>query len=459
MSSAASAVVMGLCVAMVSALMLMSVARQREHARSMVCANNLKRIGLALHNYASTYQAFPFGSGGSSAGTEDETKGNASRLSPFVGLLPFLEQTALWDQIANRHESPNGQAFPAMGPVPWFDETAYSPWAKRPAVYACPLDRVAVGGSNDPTENVFDSVSSTYISYVTNYGDGSFVAGAPDEAFEKYPADRASKRGVFRRGGVYRFRDVLDGTTNTLFLSETRVGGKGATGISGIVKGVAGLSKKPSLCLTAATADDAQWWPEGRGSRWADGALPVTGFQAILPPNSPSCTSELGLLDGVVSASSHHAGGVMVLFCDGHIRFATDSIDTGDNDRPGVALAAGYTQAGEKSPYGIWGALGSRAAGETIAQTPHLTGPPSDEPEPTLDDAPQEVSNQPLRVWQDTTGTKTIRAQFVRIEDRKTVVLIDAGGQVRRLPLNMLSSADIFHAVRTDVIARNRESE
>src|SRR6056297_2239550 len=88
-------------------LLLPAVQAAREAARRMSCSNNFKQIGLALHNYHAAYDQLPMqatgtfhpnentGSGGSAPGH------NARRLSFLVGLTPFMEQQALWEQISN----------------------------------------------------------------------------------------------------------------------------------------------------------------------------------------------------------------------------------------------------------------------------------------------------------------------------------------------------------------------
>ncbi len=104
-------------------LLLPAVQAAREAARRMQCTNSLKQFGLALHNYASTYKRFPAGSGGTQAGNPN---GNNSRINAMVGLLPFIEESALYNMI----QSP--QTFGTVtyqpgGPAPW--DANYDLWA------------------------------------------------------------------------------------------------------------------------------------------------------------------------------------------------------------------------------------------------------------------------------------------------------------------------------------------
>src|SRR5438552_8131033 len=85
-------------IAVLIALLLPAVQQAREAARRSQCKNNLKQLGLALHNYHETYGVFPFECGGT--GWTGSGTGNWGRLSGTVVLLPFLDQTPLWNQIS-----------------------------------------------------------------------------------------------------------------------------------------------------------------------------------------------------------------------------------------------------------------------------------------------------------------------------------------------------------------------
>lgn len=451
--------VTALAVVLIASCLLMTLLQQREQARAAECANNLRRLGLGVLNYHATFKQFPFGSGGTQPGG---AQGNAGRLSPFVGLLPFIEAPAEFRKIAEPYTSEDGTEFPSMGPVPWHDPEVYQPWLGRPAVLVCPSDPVAMGDVA-VEENAFAKPQGLFTSYVVNYGDGTYAVGAPiDQDLAPYPRMINSKRGVFGRRLKIRFRDIIDGTSNTLLLSETQCGDDQPSGAARVFRDVEGLSRNPALCLAVATKQDAALWDVGRGARWNDGALPITGFQTVLPPNGPSCFSDLGPLDGVVSASSHHRDAVLAVLCDGSLRPISNAIDAGDPRVAGVAEAEGYTARGSESPYGVWGALGSRNGTEPMdADKAFLAGLPEEpnaEAEVDGDDAAKHErisSSFPLRIWKAADGRTALRARFVRIEEKRTVVLLDDSRTVRRVPLNALQSPDIFDAVRCDL--QNRE--
>jgi hypothetical protein len=332
-----------------------SLVRSRQSARSIKCSDQFKNLGLAMNDYHNAFQQFPMGSGGTDPGSErNRSIGNAGRLSALVAALPFYEQHVLWEEIVNPHFGPN--KFPSMGPVPWFDPRLYPPWGKRPAKLICP---------SDPKGEAFPLATS----YVVCYGDaiervGSGMSDWPsDDDAESLKIQQAVCRGVFAKQKRLSIADIVDGTSNTIMISEMKIDGEP------VAADVKGLASKPSLVITAQEGKD--FWPAGRKSVWCDGAIRSSGFQTILPPGSPSATSDHGETTAVMSASSHHGDGASVLMADGSFIFVTSSIDCGDSDAPSVGIqdpgsSVPLAKPGSKSPYGLWGALGTRDNAEPI---------------------------------------------------------------------------------------------
>ncbi len=107
-----------------------------------------------------------------------------------------------------------------------------------------------------------------------------------------------------------------------------------------------------------------------RGYRWADFKQIFNGCFTILPPNDIYCSRHNGDdLTGTAPMSSRHQGGVHVLMGDGAVIFMTDSVEAGSRNHGDVWLnGTGDRSPGSASPYGLWGALGTRAASETIEE-------------------------------------------------------------------------------------------
>lgn len=322
------------------ALTLPAIRTAREPARRMQCSNHLKMLGLALHNYHDTHGHFPMAMGGTAG--DDPHLSNANRLSGMVALLPYMEQGPLWEQISEPLEV--GEfSFPAMGPAPWIED--YPPWQQSLNFLACP-------SSFQP-----ESVLGT-----TNY---AFCIG---DVTRDLHSVRPS-RGPFAPGQTLRFKDVTDGTSYTIGLAE--IGNRMDRMVSGqfAVDRPIEILDRPSLCLDTVTKDDPDHYAHhvlldanGRGSRWADGAAPYSQFQTILPPNGPSCAVAGGEpADGIYSAGSYHPGGAQVVMMDGSVKFISETIDTGD-----LSQSPPQANSRVKSPYGVWGAMGTVAGSEKV---------------------------------------------------------------------------------------------
>ena len=335
------------------ALLLPAVQAAREAARRSQCVNNLKQLGLAHHNYESTYKVFVYRKGGTSGGCVSgcgPCASNCGRLSGFVPLLPFYEQKPLYDQIQAGNVA--GGVFPG-GPAGW---NSWSVWNRAPGVLQCPSDPTAF---------------NTTTTRINNY---AFCAG------DQYIgiAGNASLRGIFGNGGTcVTVAEIRDGTSNTIMMSERCKGNMGITAVAanqvetklGTAVGQGGILTAPNACYAVASG---QYFAAGTqvkvrfGTLWTDGQPERCGFNTILPPNAPGCTDDANVNadsgynpSGLLAPpSSRHPGGVNCLFADGSVRFISETIDTGNLGVPQPSTGM--------SMYGVWGRLGSKMGGESV---------------------------------------------------------------------------------------------
>jgi len=329
------------------ALLLPAVQAAREAARRAQCTNNMRQWGLALHNYMDTLGALPAGSGGTAgAGT------NTRRINPNVGLLGFIEGSNLYSRISTP-QTFGATTFPAFGPEPWNQD--YDLWGKAFQIkyMLCPSD-VPFGDKRGGRTGTLACTSYAYCigDHVTGSGNQSAYQG----------------RGLFGTYSYAGFKNITDGTSNTLAISEKCFPRADRTIFGHVVQNLAGLQTNPALCLAQADKATRKYLPAASlsgykvgGTRAYDGMPIYTGFNCILPPNSPSC--QIGDVNsvGVMTAQSWHPGGVNSCFADGSIRFINENINAGN---PGSAEVA---TPGTASPYGIWGALSTINGGE-VAQ-------------------------------------------------------------------------------------------
>jgi prepilin-type N-terminal cleavage/methylation domain-containing protein/prepilin-type processing-associated H-X9-DG protein len=370
-------------------LLLPAVQAAREAARRMSCSNNFKQIGLGIHNYHAAYNQLPLHGAGTDAWParklwdDGDTKTANRRLSILVGLTPFIEQQALWEQISN--PSTVGGTWFAMGTSP--SRIAYTPWATEIAGFRCPSDPgvglPALGRTNYAAclgDSSYRSRDS-YL-YITSNAPPSPVPYAPNDDSANHL--NACGRGMFIHGKKMDFGATLDGLANTIMCGEiaTDLGDMDVRTTMATNRGAPAEKNQcptdPAYSLTVNDNDPARplfyktgtnsQTNAGRGYRWAD-CMPIFGqVHTILPPNSILCVERDQDRDVVASVSSRHQGGAHVLMGDGAVKFITDSIEAG-NSHAGMVVygLTGARAPGSMSPYGLWGSLGTRASKEVIS--------------------------------------------------------------------------------------------
>ena len=308
------------------ALLLPAVQQAREAARRMSCSNNLKQLGLALHNYHDTSNALPARQGGPAWSGDN----SHPRFSAFVGLLPFIEQSSRYEKImTDRYHA--------------WHSNASSGFVGEIDAFICPSD-----GLFSPT-GADRSAPYSPLNYGLCVGDSynfPFNATQPDQ----------NLRGLFGYLTYFKFRDIKDGLSNTIALSEIIVAPPGDQ----LGRAVGTSTNNPLACrahLVGNTYTTGSLHAQYRchGQRWQDGRPGYCAITTILPPNSATCSSQGS--SGIYSASSRHPGGALAALADGSVRFIPETIDTGN-------LSAGAVSTG-RSNYGVWGAMGSKDGGES----------------------------------------------------------------------------------------------
>ena len=328
------------------ALLLPAVQKVREAANRAKCANNLKQMGLAVHNYESAFATLPPGAG--PLFTHSPDYANFSRASVQALILPYIEQSNKYNQFDFTYDVRN-------------DPHNLLARSQDVAIYLCP---------SDPSTAAFDTepgapAPSGRSNYFGNIGANAYTGNLDSATAGLFNFESNYK--VFQKNGQLisvRIKDIIDGTSNTAMFAEVKRGN--STEVS-----------KPRDDLWDAVAftfspfdstvdfvPSTQCDPRpGTGS-----ALHYTGLQYYRnliitsvythtrTPNStggdcidshartspPPGDGNAAYLAAHIAARSYHNGGVNVCFADGSVRFIHDSIDLT-----------------------TWKALGTRAGGET----------------------------------------------------------------------------------------------
>ncbi|HZZ78145.1 MAG TPA: DUF1559 domain-containing protein [Gemmataceae bacterium] len=327
-------------IAILIALLVPAVQKVREAAARTQCINNLKQLGLGLHGYHDANKKLPLLLINNGGTRSTNPQGNEGRNTGLMMILPYIDQTPLFTWTSQQ-QTVSGVAILPFGPI---RSTVYQPYNVQIPVFTCP--------SNGAPAQIWG----------LTWGASSYGVCIGDTILNNH---FANTRGVFGPTQTTMV-GISDGTSNTMFFAERAFGSGNNRSIHGyFANNVASLNTSPITCLS--TASNGLYLPaqsvmtdRPSGVQWFDGYPAFTAVNTVLPPNSPSCAADnWGDSWGVFSANSYHTGGVNVGLADGTVRFVSNSVNTGNPASPEVTSGP--------SPYGVWGAMGTRSSGETFA--------------------------------------------------------------------------------------------
>lgn len=291
-------------IAILIALLLPAVQQAREAARRTQCKNNLKQIGLAIHNYHDVYRAFPF-----SWMIGDDL--NASVWG--IAILPYLDQAPLFNQID-----------PDL--PPWGSAANIAAIRTPLNVYMCPSTPDSTIHNYDYSPAgfpiTFTAARSDYIvtsgvrSGFADVAYGGNPGGQRGGAFHFVGFDIAASPPGPSGNSISRMADVIDGTSSTMLIGE-RVGGSNIYRLNQV-----------DAALTGALGgtNGGGWGDILNGEEWFAGAL----FDGTPPPFSPNGGPCVVNCTNARSAGlySFHVGGIQILLADGSVRFLSENIDS-----------------------------------------------------------------------------------------------------------------------------------
>jgi len=261
-------------IAILVALLLPAVQQAREAARRSQCKNNLKQIGLALHNYHDIYSLFP---------NVDSGIGGASGTSFFVSILPLIDQANTYTKMDLNVGNTNA---------------ANADFVKQNIpTYLCPTAtfRREVGGACDG-----------------NRAPGTYAANVGSLEYSHYGASEQNGALVFRNGlpgGKTSFRDITDGTSNTLLVGESAY-------------------NLPSYLFSSGACNGQSRYSF---TMWANGYPTSVGFittNAFNPRDTGPGTGSAYNSTWVYAFRSEHVGMVNFVMADGSVRTISDTINS-----------------------------------------------------------------------------------------------------------------------------------
>jgi prepilin-type N-terminal cleavage/methylation domain-containing protein/prepilin-type processing-associated H-X9-DG protein len=291
-------------IAVLVGMLLSAIQQSRESARRSQCQNNLKQLGLALQNHVNAKRTFPMGAQtwlDNPGPTVNGILYGNRRWSWFVYLLAYADEPGLYDQHFRHYQSSTWQSLPANST---FSYAALPAKTSPVAGFMCPSDPV------NPKLNSQDGPSSS-----NNQGfHGNYLLCAGGSSFGTTPTNSAQLRGISFPLSAVTVKDVTDGLSKTLAASE--------------------IMLVPEPIGGGSAAIDTR-------GRYHNNMHGGASFSSLYPPNTtvsdrlPYCSNAQPLapclggsgINHVISARSHHTGGVNAAFADGAGRFVSNGVD------------------------------------------------------------------------------------------------------------------------------------
>lgn len=301
-------------------LLLPAVQAAREAARRMQCQNNIRQLGLAAHNHESALKVLPAAYRGQRIGG---APGYFDLWGTLALLTPYLEQTSVYNSI--------DLSLTMYQLVPPYGIQAPVAVQARVPTFICPSDKGASVCSN--AYAIVGELAPT--NYAFCLGTGT-TRGRTGWLGSPWDAD-----GVFYAQSKVRLTDIKDGTSNTIGVSE-RILGEG--GESTTLANRADLRPQTMFVNPGAETNDFNCassvrinFSQRRMYSWVAGEPRCTSYNHYYAPNdklNPDCVSNFTGTDPVTRSSGHglstarsrHVGGVVACYCDGSVRFVSDSI-------------------------------------------------------------------------------------------------------------------------------------
>ncbi len=292
-------------------LLLPAVQAAREAARRMQCSNNLKQMGLALHNYHSTYNKFPAGGFGTHANLD-------TGFSWMISILPYCEQTNIYDRLTF--------AGPGVG---WVGPVNSVGWRNGQIINNVKLPYLICPSGTVPEFNTFGGPGITVMrpQYVGISGaaDGNGFTNLPGRV-KGCCTQSGTATGVISSGGLLTpvrsrsISDCSDGTSNTIMVGEISSYGRDQVGTLLAINGFLGFQ---AGSLSNVAVED---WPVASGLFHR--VLNLTTVQ--YPPNSNRSIANPGVNPNMGSNNpllSEHSGGTQAVRADGSVHFMSQNID------------------------------------------------------------------------------------------------------------------------------------